>query len=924
MAFNIKELSETLKYNYSDISDNRALTNEFMVGDILVELGYNKKRDRAVKRLYGQELDWEVEGTLGITLVVKTLMIDEGFPENVIKTTMESAKGKNAEILLVTNGEIIKIFKLKSDKSEYKLLKNVDINKNLDDSGEKIIDAISKNTLDMNYLLELADKESMTPGELKELILNRADELVTVILSTLGLDVDANKTACLDVLNSSDTVEVPVTNSSPNSGDTSELYEEIVAYREQIQKLTVDLATATSEVSELKAKLTEAENEINNMSGVERKRAQELLGVIEDSDDMDRHYVAVINTELLQFEDIHTFAGRVLQKLYEIKSYLASQFIFNGEIFTLVQPAVRNDLVMNNKTYDLEFGSQSEDEILNKLRITLSHFDDVIFECKKIGRIKTKQTDAVVEETIEEDTDIDETVESEDAEDAEVVEAVTAKINLFKEDEDTESIEVVEDTEETFESYEDTEEIRDDEQFGTESFESASEIFGINTESFGDEFESFGEDTSIDVDYNVENTDEEITEDTESFGEEYNAGFDEFNQFENQDSFDLETPDNAAFEANIEFSSEGEFDDVEYTEINIPEQNTLNGLIAVNIMQLDQVLWGNNPIDFKTIKYIGNNDFTFNINMNEEDVPHESLLCKSVDALLALEALKDNNAVIKILKTTDFSAINSFLKLYTSEYANCPRLNGTKYAVSGIESINQVASILMDICRGLGFDSGDTFLYFQISTTSQQVMDNYGWSESSVQLRDYTNTSEIRHGAEYMTNSIIKGDMFSNLVVTVNSLKAHQDIIDKALAVKTKYLGNGKILNTEQDVVEVVQDMFIEAYKMNSYINLQSLGKLVGTPYNLISDNINDVGDNALTIDIGSRELYMARPEEWQVIHVLLKIHTTLFNNNAIAIKTRVNKDAVNFYANEFRTSEPSLALAVRSFVDYIALSYSK
>lgn len=921
MAFNIKELSETLKYNYSDISDNRALTNEFMVGDILVELGYNKKRDRSVKRLYGQELDWEVEGTLGITLAVKTLMIDEGFPEDVIKTAMGSAKDKNAEILLVTNGEIIKIFKLKSDKSEYKLLKNIDINKNLDDSGEKIIDAISKNTLDMNYLLELADKESMTSSELRELILNRADELVIIILTTLGLDVDANKTACLDILTSSNTVGVTAAPTASNSGDTSELYEEIAAYREQIQKLTVDLATATNEVSELKVKLTEAENEINNMSGVERKRAQELLGVIEDSEDMDRHYVAVINTELLQFEDIHTFAGRVLQKLYEIKSYLASQFIFNGEIFTLVQPAVRNDLVMNNKTYDLEFGNQSEDEILNKLRITLSHFDDVIFECKKIGRIKSKQTEDTTEESLLDDTDTDENPdidETDELESVEVIETETPKISLFKKDESNDSIEVIDVPTETFEGYKDTEVIDNDaydEKFGADSFESASEIFG-DTESFEGNTESFSEDASVSVDYNSEETD--------SFSEEYNDGFDEFNQFENQDSFNLETPDIAAFEANIEFSSEGELGDLEYTEINIPEQNTLNGLIAVNIMQLDQVLWGNNPIDFKTIKYIGNNDFTFNINMNEEDVPHESLLCKSVDALLALEALKDNNAVIKILKTTDFSAINSFLKLYTSEYANCPRLNGTKYAVSGIESINQVASILMDICRGLGFDGGDTFLYFQISTTSQQVMDNYGWSESSVQIRDYTNTSEIRHGDEYMTNSIIKGDMFSNLVVTVNSLKAHQDIIDKALAVKTKYLGNGKILNTEQDVVEVVQDMFIEAYKMNSYINLQSLGKLVGTPYNLVSDNINDVGDTALTIDVGSRELYMARPEEWQVIHVLLKIHTTLFNNNAIAIKTRVNKDAVNFYANEFRTSEPSLALAVRSFVDYIALSYSK
>ena len=226
MAFNIKELSETLKYNYSDISDNRALTNEFMVGDILVELGYNKKRDRAVKRLYGHELDWEVEGSSGIILAVKTLMIDEGFPEDIINSAFTFAKDKGVEILLITNGEIIKFFKLKSDKSGYKLLKNIDINKSLDESSEKVISAISKPTLDLAYLSELADKETITSNELRELIVNRADELVTVILNTLELDVDANKEICLEVLASTN---LRAENNTPvaYSGDTAELYEEM-------------------------------------------------------------------------------------------------------------------------------------------------------------------------------------------------------------------------------------------------------------------------------------------------------------------------------------------------------------------------------------------------------------------------------------------------------------------------------------------------------------------------------------------------------------------------------------------------------------------------------------------------------------------------------------------------------------------------
>ena len=123
MAFNIEELSETLKYNYSDMSDNRALTNELMVSDILVELGYNKKRDRAVRRLFEQDFDWVIEGTTGIDLIVKTLVISAGFSDEVISETFELAKQRGAEVLLITNGEVTRVYKLKTNRSEYKLLK---------------------------------------------------------------------------------------------------------------------------------------------------------------------------------------------------------------------------------------------------------------------------------------------------------------------------------------------------------------------------------------------------------------------------------------------------------------------------------------------------------------------------------------------------------------------------------------------------------------------------------------------------------------------------------------------------------------------------------------------------------------------------------------------------------------------------------
>ena len=87
----------------------------------------------------------------------------------------------------------------------------------------------------------------------------------------------------------------------------------------------------------------------------------------------------------------------------------------------------------------------------------------------------------------------------------------------------------------------------------------------------------------------------------------------------------------------------------------------------------------------------------------------------------------------------------------------------------------------------------------------------------------------------------------------------------------------------------------------------------------LVSNNESKVADNHVSMTIGGENIYISRVEDWQVPHSLIKVHTAIFNNTAIAVKSSVNADAINFYGQQFDTSEPSLGLAVNSFVDYVA-----
>jgi hypothetical protein len=667
-------------------------------------------------------------------------------------------------------------------------------------------------------------------------------------------------------------------------------------YRDQINDLTIKIANYEEQVEELEGKLKEAQDEINNMAGIEKKRAHELLMVIEDDPNMDRHYVGVVNTELLQYDDIHTFVGRSLQKLYEIKRLEASQYIFNGDIFKLSQPAVRNDLIMNNKQYDVNFSDMYEDEVLNKLRILFSHFDDVVFECKKIGTLREKTglknyTNSAVGVTGNND-DI----------------ASAEEIAMMNSTNDS--------NEEHNEEFDDT--LVDDngivvsEDEGSDTTENES-AYESNLDNSGEPV--FDDDENIEKD----NYSEEASDET--YGEHDNSFDIPDNAFEDQ-------TDEGSQQFNNGFNIEGQSEDDNWgasdTEINdfgetVNTSEMTENLLVAQLLQIDGLIWMEDVnINFKNIKYIGSNSVTFNINKDGDQVSNEQLLCKCVDAIMAIESYNGNSGIVHQLKQTDFSQINNFLHLYTEDYKGYPRINGTKYIARDVSTIQSVCSILYDICNYMNISMEEIFVYMTADTDSQFVIDNYGYSEDAVQLRDYSNC-EINPDSKVI--AIIKGDIFNNIVVTKNSLQAHKDIVIDSLVVKTEYLV--KALNSRNDLVETVVEMLIKASERGR-INLASVGNVIGENYRVISDKQHEVGQEPIEINAGCNVYYLANLENWQVLHSLIKLHTTLFGNIKIAVKIVANADAINFYGQNFDTSEPSLSLAVRSFADYVAASVKR
>ena len=986
MSINIKELGETLKARHDDMVGNRMLTNELIVDDIMVELGYNKKRDTGVKRLYTGKLDWEITVPNGKRIAVKVFAIDEEINTEELNDTISFCKEKRFSILLVINGESITVYRYNKEALDYTKVITVSILEELMEQDNIILDAISKDNFNLEVIDSMLKNVSVTLDDVRDIYIehkidiqnmltkwikakitdcNNADEQSKIFIDSLDKnEIQDNKEYIAQIQelldkNENLTAEIEKLKSeNKTASESSDITEKIIeleskiedllaentklkesqeitkniedetedkdkyAYMEQIRDLTIKLSDETEKVENLTKELETTKAELNNMSGVERKRALELLAVIEDNPELDRHYVAVINTELMQFEELHRFVGRCLQKLYEIKSFEASQYIFNGGIFTLNANAKNNDIMMNNKTYDIELGGIHEDEALNKLRIVFSHFDDIIFECKKIG---TKHTE-VKSSTIKLEKDTEEKQSLDTAESIEIDNEVGVTEAESTEAESTEETEVaIEDKIDTDDNNEDNIEIDDtdsieDGLFGSDDTELENEdnIEISDADIEQDLFEASDEQTESLTETSDEQT-ESLTETSDEEDEQeafegFNTGFgndtqpDNWNTEENEsENIELDDTDTEVLEDTEDLFSDDEVVDSQ------PQ------LIVGQLLRIDELVWSDEKINFMDIKYIGNNSVTYAINTPENST-NDVLLCKCIDAILAIEAYNGNSGVVAQLKQKDFSLVNNFLKLYTDEYRGYPRINGTKYVIAGIESIQQVATVLLDICNEMGIDTNEIFIYFTVSTNSEYIIENYGFPEGAIQLKETMNYESTPDDVNVI--AVLKGDLFSNIVVTKNSLQVHKDIIVKALKIKTKYLC-ADVVGMDA-IAEVVESMMMEAYRSNVVIKPEKFGNLLGTNHKLISDNKADIGDDAIELDNLSTKIYLSQLDNWQVPYALIKIHTTLFNNAAIAIQTKVNGTAINFYGTEFETAEPSLSLAVKSFVDYVASGVKK
>lgn len=907
-----EDILATIGTRKHDMENSRPATNDLIVTDILMGLGYNMRRDTSVERIYSGDYDWSLESAQGDAVAVYTVpACKEITLDNDLMVAFETLSGVPYKVVLVTNAETLEIWKYDIEsENKYKRVYTVDF-KSLDDTDFKVLDAVSKQGFDEDVLDEISKDCEVTVEKIKKLFdthikgmllnlvtssgadENEASNVIDEFMNKMSFDNESIVSGGIDISNEEVNKLRAMLNESNEkikrleSSEARAESDKVDSYIEQIRDINIKMSDKDKKIEELEEENKDLKEQINQLSGSDRKRAQEMLDLMDDNPESPRNYVAVVNSELLQNDNLHTFVGRVMQKLYGIKSLEASQYIFNGELFKLNSNAVRNDLRMNSKNYDIDFREgETEDEILNKLRVLMSNFSDVVFECKKIGSLHPVKNKAA-EETYEQG---------------------------FEGTGDFEESQGFEENGQNFESNEQGLDESDSYEENGLAIDSENNNFEGNFGAFDSEEPGFNEETDG---FESDGQGFEENKSAEDSGFDSMAGFNTDNNDEFEPGFNSETDSFGEFipdetdvpEENDEFTSDKQRKPV---------------LLACQLSTVDELIWSDEEINFKSVKYITDDQMKLVFSINN-DGGNDNTLCKCINAMLAIEVHKKNKDIIKQVKLKNFSQVNSFIKLYTEQYKDCPRINGTKYAICGVSTVGNIGSALNDIGKALNIDTSSMFIYFEAETDSYSILDNYQYDENYITPRE--NVNFVSDGNNTMKEVVLRGDMLSSIVITKNSLQVQKEILSNIVAVKTKYIGkvihssegpDGALVNSNEDVAEVFSKMLMEARANGTNIDPKDICTVIGTGYKLMSYNENDVAPDHMEMSIEGEKIYISKLENWQMVESLVKVHTVLFNNTGIAIKIHTNVDAINFYGTQFCTAEPTLSLAVNSLVNYV------
>lgn len=639
-------------------------------------------------------------------------------------------------------------------------------------------------------------------------------------------------------------------------------------YRNQIEILYHEKSELEEKLAEKDRIIQELTDKVNNKVDPKITASIELLETIDDDVDIDRSYVGVVNGNLFQSDKLTKFIGLALQELYSCVSFELMPYLFDGDIFKITDKAVRKDMLLGNRIFDIDLTNISEDEAILRLKTLFSKFPAVVFFEKRIGTVR------------------------------EVPEEV---------------IESFENTEDNFVEFE------SDENFGEESLNSDLEIIDENPD---EQSEIFDEDIVVpedDLGEDAGDFDDGIIEDIgETSGEmlDENTSFrDDTGVSEDDDDIDFggpvesedeigETGDAVIIGNDDPFAGLGFDEDFTETPAEVSEKTQT---LAFSIPNVGMALWSDecNLIKPLYVQYGGDVLKVRTDNLREQ-----------IQSLMyAMLLFADNfTETVTNMHQVNFRELSNIVS-ETRNGEDSIKIPYTKYFLNA-DNLGQSVVVLDKICEIGKVNSDDVYIYFEGTANvgsefEAYYVDTSGFmfdarTEDDFNINDDPNTYNEKH-------CIISASVMNSIIMNKEQMEIQEMLIKKCIAIRTNYMSQQ--ISSMQDVAYVITEMLANADEPDTLIS--RLGNVIGTDIRFISRNVEEVGENSVIAHMNGDDYYIADMKPWQIIYSLIHLHVLATGNKAISLRVVMDGDLYDYYNNEFTEFDPVKVAAVKSFMLY-------
>lgn len=290
----------------------------------------------------------------------------------------------------------------------------------------------------------------------------------------------------------------------------------------------------------------------------------------------------------------------------------------------------------------------------------------------------------------------------------------------------------------------------------------------------------------------------------------------------------------------------------------------------------------------------------------------ETQLITAVQQLIAACPIQNIEEAIKNYKNIeDFGGILEHAQPVNKGKLKLPM---TRMVISHLNSMRDLIRVLTTIADIFGYAEEDVTLMYEISYYEQDVDIQGCLADANIETPSNIDFDDSQD--DEFIEKRIDGGIVDNTILSRNSLEIQNRLFRGLTRVITDDM-NSEIVEDSQ-FENAISKMLNRAVQNRRVIDPKVIGPVVGTNRQILSTNKNDVTDKYVQVKAGNQIYYVQRLDPVPQIYAFIRLQQVLFGNKQIMFHVNISKNALDFYRDQFVTSNPSLDIVVKTIVAYI------